>query len=81
MLTMTKELTKADVVRALRTAIHLVGGSQARWAAQHQLSRAYVNDVLIGKRDPGPAVLDALGLEKIPPAPPKYRRKKEGESK
>lgn len=40
-------------------------GSQASFAAQNKLSPPYLNDVLSGRREPGPAILKALGMEKI----------------
>jgi hypothetical protein len=40
-------------------------GSQRRWALAHNLSPQYVTDVLQGRRDPGPGILDALGLVRV----------------
>ena len=40
-------------------------GGQAAWAKAHGVSAAYVNDVLRERREPGKAILDALGLEKV----------------
>lgn len=34
------------------------------WAEQHDISIAYACDVLAGRRDPGKAILSALGLRK-----------------
>jgi DNA-binding transcriptional regulator YdaS (Cro superfamily) len=50
----------AELSRAVQAA-----GSQRRWAAQNGLSAPYVSDVLAGRRDPGAAVLSALGLERV----------------
>lgn len=54
-----------DQVReALRRACKKAG-SQKAWAEQAQVTGAYVNDVLKGKRDPGDAILKTLGLERV----------------
>lgn len=45
--------------------------TQAAYAKDKGLSAQYVNDVVQGHREPGPTVLDALGLEKVVT----YRRK------
>lgn len=50
----------AELSRAVKAA-----GSQRKWAAEHGLSAPYVSDVLAGRRDPGAAVLSALGLERV----------------
>jgi DNA-binding transcriptional regulator YdaS (Cro superfamily) len=44
---------------------HAVGHSQAAWARKHGVSPAYVSDVINGRREPGPAILDALGIERV----------------
>jgi hypothetical protein len=36
--------------------------SQKAWAEKHNVSTAYVCDVLQHRRDPGPSILEALGL-------------------
>lgn len=51
------------VLAALRRACHAAGGQRA-WAAAHGVSEQYVCDVLAARRDPGPAILRALGLVK-----------------
>lgn len=48
--------------------------TQSAWAKKHGVAAAYVSDVINGRREPGKAILDALGLERIVT----YRRKKEG---
>jgi len=40
-------------------------GSQKLFAQQHGLSPQYVGDVLKLRREPGDAILDALGLRKV----------------
>lgn len=51
------------VVARLRKSTNAAGG-QAAWAAKHEMSAAYVSDVLHGKRLPGDKITKALGLEK-----------------
>ena len=48
----------------LRTACEKAGSMRA-WARQHQLSAAYVSDVLAERRDPGPAICDIFGIEPV----------------
>jgi len=48
----------------LRKAITDAGG-QSAWAKHAGLTPSYVHDVLVGRRDPGPAVLGALKIRKI----------------
>lgn len=40
-------------------------GSQSSWAATNDVTAAYVNDVLLGRRDPGKAILRGLGLVRV----------------
>ena len=61
----------ADGVRALIKSEVRKIGSAAAWAHAHDLSAAYVCDILAGRRDPGKSVLKVLDLEKIVT----YRRK------
>lgn len=39
-------------------------GNRAAWAKAHGISAQYVNDVLVGRREPGAAILTALGLRR-----------------
>lgn len=57
-------MTKDDVLKLLAEAC-ATAGSQAKWAKAHKLSQAYVNDVARGRREPGDAILQVLGLEKV----------------
>src|SRR5215471_7956242 len=59
----------AELMRACAEA-----GSKRRWALAHGVTAVYVGDVLAGKREPGPAILDALEIERLVI----YRRKQEG---
>lgn len=55
-------LDALDVFRRLRAACEAAGG-QAAWAARHDLSAAYLSEVLNAKQEPGPRILEALGLK------------------
>ena len=48
----------------LRTAIKQ-SGDQKKFCQQHGLSESILSDTLNARRDPGPALLKALGYEKI----------------
>lgn len=39
--------------------------SHRKWAAKHGLSQQYVSMVINGEREPGPSILDAVGLERV----------------
>jgi hypothetical protein len=47
----------------LQKAVNAAGG-QTAWAAKHEVSVAYVNDVLKSRRLPGDKITRALKLEK-----------------
>lgn len=51
------------VIGRLRKSVNAAGG-QSAWAAKHEISAAYVNDVLHSRRLPGDKITKALGLEK-----------------
>ena len=54
-----------DEVRALlRRRVDEIGGATA-YARRHAVTQVYVSDVLGGRRLPGPAILDALGLRRV----------------
>lgn len=53
-----------DALQRLEAAI-AVDGSAAAWAARLGISSAYVSDVRRGVRQPGPSVLQALGLQRV----------------
>jgi hypothetical protein len=57
-------MTADDVRKMLSTACGKAGSLRA-WAREHDLSAAYVSDVLLGNRLPGPAVCEALGVEAV----------------
>lgn len=53
-----------DVRNILRKACE-AAGTQKAWAEANGVSPQYVNDVLQGFREPGEAILSALGIEKV----------------
>lgn len=57
-------LDSVDVLVLLRTACKAAGG-QAAWAARHDLSAAYVSDVLNARRAPGESILRPLGVARV----------------
>lgn len=54
-----------DQVLALLRRECAKAGNQAAWAKAHDVSPAYVSDVLMRRREPGDAILRPLGLERI----------------
>ena len=59
------DLLDAEAVRRMLVAVIGAVGTQSAFADRHGISAAYVSEVVRGTRDPGPAVLDALGLERV----------------
>lgn len=57
-------MTALDVCSRLTAACRAAGGQQA-WAQRHGVSPQYVSDVLNARKDPGDAILRALGLRKV----------------
>lgn len=57
-------LSAEFMLQMLRTECAAAGG-QKPWAAKHRVSPQYVSDVLLGRREAGRSILDALGLEKV----------------
>ena len=55
----------ADTVRALVRAECDKAGGVRKLAGKIGLSPAYVSDVTLGRREPGPSILEVLGLEKV----------------
>ena len=56
-------MTAEDVRKALRAQCD-AAGTMSKWSDAHGVSIAYTCDVLAGRRDPGKAILAALGLRK-----------------
>lgn len=57
----------------LRASIDHAGITDSACADMIGISKAYLSDVLRGRRDPGPAILKFLGLVKFQ-SPPVYQR-------
>ncbi len=58
-----KPLSKADLVELLRQRAKRVGSQQAL-AERLGVTPAYLSDVLGGRREPGPKILEALRLRR-----------------
>lgn len=57
-------MTTHDVREIIKDLCAAAGGQHA-WAKAMGISQAYVNQVIQGNREPGPAILDAVGLERV----------------
>lgn len=57
-------MTEDQVIALLRKKIELAG-TQKAFAIQHDLSPAFINDLLQGRREPSFAILNVLGLERV----------------
>ncbi len=55
----------ADDVRQLIRSTCAIAGSQSAWAKTIGISPAFLSDVLGGGREPSPAILEPLGLERV----------------
>ncbi len=56
--------TPEDVREILRAACEKAGGQKA-WADKHDVSSAYVCDVLQGRREPGHMILRGLRMRRL----------------
>ncbi len=65
----------ADDVRDLLKKACEKAGSNRSWAHANDVSPAYVSDVLLRRREPGPAILEPLGLEAVEERLVTYRKK------
>ncbi len=70
-----QNMNVADVRTLLQRACNEQGSNRA-WARLHKVSAAYVGDVLLCRREPGPAILKALGLEAVKTYSVAYRKQK-----
>lgn len=61
MATMMKDI---EVRQMLERAVEKAGSLRA-WARNNSLSAAYVSDVILGNRKPGPSICLALGVEAV----------------
>lgn len=57
-------MTADDVRIMLKEACNEAGSIRA-WSREHDLSAAYISDIIVGRREPGPSVLSILGLEAV----------------
>ena len=57
-------ITEKELLKILRKACK-EAGSQRKWALDHKMSPAHVNDVLKGNRGPGDKILKALEYERV----------------
>lgn len=57
-------MTAEEVRALLRQRVDEAGNANV-WSRRHGVSHAYTQDALAGRRAPGPAILAALGLEKV----------------
>lgn len=55
-------MTADDVRKLIRKK---AAGNQKAWAVENGISPAYLSDMLLGRREPSPAILRPLGLEKV----------------
>ncbi len=62
---MEAKLVQAYVLRDLLAEQCQKEFTQFQWATKHHLSPAYVSDFLNGRREPGKALLKALGFRKV----------------
>lgn len=60
---MVASMTADDVRELLRRSCHDAGSASA-WAKANGVSPAYVSDALNKQREPGPAICEALGVER-----------------
>ncbi len=56
-------LTRDGVIIKLKRRCH--GTQQVAVAKAFNVSPAYLSDVMVGRRDPGPKILAGLGLERV----------------
>lgn len=63
-----------DILATLRRQVDSAG-SQKALAARLGVSPQYLNDVLLGRKEPGEGILEPLGLERVV----SYRRRKNGQ--
>jgi transcriptional regulator with XRE-family HTH domain len=60
-----KLMSVIEFVNYVKNLIERDYGSQKQFAEQHDLSQAYVSDVLSGRREPGEKFLSAIGAERV----------------
>lgn len=55
-------MDQAELIEMLRKRVADSGGAQSGVARELGISRQYLNNILAARIDPGPKVLEALGL-------------------
>ena len=68
-------VSQIDPIEQLQARVDQAG-SMRKLATEIGVSAAYISDILAGNREPGPAVLEPLGLEVEVEVIKTYRRKK-----
>ncbi|MBS7810519.1 helix-turn-helix domain-containing protein [Roseococcus pinisoli] len=63
---MTLKLLGLEQVYALIKSACAAAGGQKAWARHYGLAPSSITEVLHGRRDPGPGLLRALGLQHVP---------------
>jgi hypothetical protein len=58
-------MTLDQVLERLQASVKRAG-SQREWARKVGVSEAYLSDVLLRRREPGPAILEPLGIHVEP---------------
>ena len=66
----------ADPIKMLQA--RMTGRSLRSVAREIPCSAAYLSDIMLGKRNPGPRVLDYLGLDRAVDKSVKYRYRRRG---
>ena len=61
---MTEPVPLADIYGAIRRACRDAGSQQA-WAMSIGISPQYLNDILMGRKEPTDRVLAPLGLKRV----------------
>jgi transcriptional regulator with XRE-family HTH domain len=57
-------MSKAEFVEYLQQLVN-EAGSQKELAARLKISTPYLNDILLGRRDPSKKILNAIGFEEV----------------
>lgn len=61
-----KGFSKEELIQYVQSVIDEVyAGSQVKFAREKGISPAYLNDILHNRREPGPKILDAIGVESV----------------
>jgi hypothetical protein len=59
-------MTKDELLAYIQSIVEKrYQGFQSRFAQDNNLSSAYVNDILMGRRDPGQKILEIVQVQKV----------------